>query len=52
MKLFLKILLGIFLAIVLVLGGYLIYLFASYDRLPDNITLKPQNHQNQTLEKK
>ncbi|MBS5821278.1 MAG: hydrolase [Enterococcus gilvus] len=51
MKLFLKILLGIFLAIVLVLGGYLIYLFASYDRLPDDITLKPKNHQNQTLEK-
>ena len=45
-----KILLGIITAIILVLGGYLIYLFASYDRLPDHLTLKPDNQHNQVLE--
>lgn len=45
-----KILLGIIAAIIVVLGGYLIYLFASYDRLPDNLTLKPDNQHNQVLE--
>lgn len=50
MKKIIKIFLGIVVAIIVVLGGYLIYLFASYDRLPDNQTLKPDNHHNQTLE--
>ena len=50
MKKILKILLGIIIAIVVILGGYLIYLFASYDRLPDNLTLEPDNHHTQTLE--
>ncbi len=45
-----KILLGIITVIILVLGGYLIYLFASYDRLPDHLTLKPDNQHNQVLE--
>ena len=51
MKRVLKVLLGMILAVVLVLGGYVVYLFVSYDRLPDNITLKPENHHNQSLEK-
>ncbi|MGL9727783.1 endonuclease/exonuclease/phosphatase family protein [Enterococcus sp. DIV0756] len=50
MKKIIKIFLGIVVAIIVVLGGYLIYLFASYDRLPDNQTLNPDNHHNQTLE--
>ncbi len=50
MKKILKFLLGIILVIVVILGGYLIYLFASYDRLPDTITLKPTNQHDQTLE--
>lgn len=50
MKKILKVVLGIILAIIVVFGGYLIYLFASYDRLPDNQTLKAENQQNQSLE--
>lgn len=50
MKKIVKIFLGVIAAIILVLGGYLIYLFASYDRLPDDQTLEPNNSHNQTLE--
>lgn len=50
MKKLLKIVLGIIIAIIMVLGGYLIYLFASYDRQSDNITLKPDNQHNLALE--
>ncbi|MGG5369702.1 endonuclease/exonuclease/phosphatase family protein [Enterococcus sp. AZ196] len=50
MKKGLKILLGAIIAIIVILGGYLIYLFASYDRLPDNTTLKPDNQHTQALE--
>lgn len=50
MKKILKIVFGIIIAIIVVLGGYLIYLFASYDRQADNITLKPDNQHNQSLE--
>ena len=46
-----KILLGIITAIILVLGGYLIYLFASYDRFYLNLSyLKTDNQHNQVLE--
>ncbi|MDT2759567.1 hydrolase [Enterococcus xiangfangensis] len=50
MKKIIKILLGIVVALIVVFGGYLIYLFVSYDRLPDAITLNPVNRQTQTLE--
>lgn len=47
MKKGLKIILTCLLVVVLIVGGYLLYLFISYDRLPDDLTLKPEN-QNQT----
>lgn len=50
MKKMIKIILGIVIALIVVFGGYLIYLFASYDRLPDNLTLKPDNQHNEVLE--
>ncbi|MBM7711242.1 endonuclease/exonuclease/phosphatase family protein [Enterococcus xiangfangensis] len=50
MKKIIKILLGIIVALIVVFGGYLIYLFVSYDRLPDAITLNPVNRQTQMLE--
>ncbi|MGX2944253.1 endonuclease/exonuclease/phosphatase family protein [Enterococcus alishanensis] len=40
------ILIGLF---VIVIAGYLIYLFASYDRIADNQALKPQNISQQEL---
>ncbi|MDT2614174.1 hydrolase [Enterococcus dongliensis] len=49
MKKIIKIFLGIISVLIIVFGGYLIYLFASYDRLPDDIALDPKNTQKQSL---
>lgn len=50
MKKLVQILLGVILVIILVFGSYLLYLLVSYDRLPDNLPLKPSNQHNQVLE--
>ena len=46
MKKFLKILGYVLGAVILVLGGYIIYLFASYHRIPDNQQLEVENANN------
>ena len=40
-KIALIVLLAILLALIVIVGGYVAYLFASYSRLPDNLALEP-----------
>jgi endonuclease/exonuclease/phosphatase family metal-dependent hydrolase len=48
MKKFLKILACILAVVILIVGGYLIYVFADYYRLDDNLTLDVENNQSDT----
>lgn len=50
MKKLIKIIGGLVLAVVLVFGVYLAYLFLSYDRLPDNQKLSVEHQQSNTLQ--
>lgn len=48
-KMVLKIILGVVLLFILVVGGYVVYLFTSYYRLPDNLELEVKNNNTDVL---